>query len=443
MRSGGIDTVLDVRLKHEAGTLARLADAIADHGGLLCEIVTVRIGDEHTRREITVATDTEEHLARIIAAVKPLPGVEVLSTRDRVMDAHRGGKIRVTRRLELDTVRDLRTIYTPGVARVVRTIQNDPSSSWDLTWRGTSVGIFTDGSRVLGLGDVGPLASLPVMEGKAVLYDKFASLSAVPLVLSVKTTDEFVDTVARVSCGFAAIHLEDIKSPECFDIESRLRAQLRKPVFHDDQHGTATAVLAALINGARSVGLALESATVGVIGLGAAGTAIASLLGRFGVGQVLAHDLDLAARTRGERVGARLVALPDLLANAHVIVAATGRPGLIEPRHIKRGQIVFALSNPDPEIDPTVAVAAGAALASDGRAINNALAFPSLVRAAIRTRAWTITDAMLIAAARAIASQAEPGELVPSPLDRALHDAVTEAVARCAIDTGMANTASP
>lgn len=443
MKTTSIDTVLDVRLRHEPGTLARVVAAIAEHRGLLCEIVTVRVGDEYTQREITVETDTVEQVERIVAALGGLPGAEVLSRRDRVMEAHRGGKIRIASRHRLETVRDLRTIYTPGVAQVVRAIQADPQAAWNNTWRGSAVGIFTDGSRVLGLGNVGPLASLPVMEGKAMLYDTFAGLSAIPLVLAVQNVREFVETVVRVSPGLAAIHLEDIRSPECFAIEAELRERLDKPVFHDDQHGTATAVLAAVMNAARSTGLTLSSARVGVIGLGAAGTAIAGLMSRYGVGTVLACDLNPDAAKRGIAAGAHIVGLAELLAGAQIVIAATGRPDLIAPQQIRRGQIVFALSNPEPEIDPKAAIAAGAALASDGRAINNALAFPGLMRAAIDARARAVTAEMMIEAARTIAALAPEGELVPSPLDHALHDAIASAVTRCAHETGMANTASP
>jgi len=443
MKSNSIDTVLEVRLRHEAGTLARVAAAIAQHGGLLCEIETLRIGDEHTLREITVETHSDAEIARVIAAVKSVDGVTVVSTRDRVMDVHNGGKIRITSRLPLTSVRDLRLIYTPGVAQVVRAIQADPAVAWTSTWRGRNVAIVTDGSRVLGLGNVGPLASLPVMEGKAVLYDKFADLSAVPLVLDVASPDEFVETVVRISPGFAAIHLEDIRSPDCFEIERRLRERLRKPVFHDDQHGTATAVLAAIINAAKTIRLPLASARVGVMGLGAAGTAIANLVKRFGVEEVLCYDPDPRAAARAVEVGARPVSAGDLLGASQILVAVTGRARVIAPEQIRNGQIVLALSNPEPEIDPKVALEAGAALASDGRAINNALAFPGLMRGAIEARSRVINHDMMIEAARLIANRAEPGELVPSPLARELHEAIAAAVVRHARKTGMAGTAAP
>jgi malate dehydrogenase (oxaloacetate-decarboxylating) len=443
VKASSIDTVLEVRLRHEPGMLARVAAAIAEERGLLCEITTTRVGDEHTQREITVETDTLEQAARIIEAIKRVSGAEVLSTRDRVMEAHRGGKIRVASRAALASVRDLRTIYTPGVAQVVRAIQADPKIAWRSTWRGSTIGIFTDGSRVLGLGNVGPLAALPVMEGKAALYDKLAGISAVPIVLSVHNATEFVETVVNVSPGFAAVHLEDIRSPDCFEIEAKLTERLRKPVFHDDQHGTATAVLAAVFNAVKVADVSLATARVGVVGLGAAGTAIATLLVRSGVERVLACDPDPGARARATAIGIRTVELGELLAEAKIVIAVTGRGGLIEPEQIRPGQIVFALSNPEPEIDPAVATAAGAAIASDGRAINNALAFPGLIRAALEARTRAITHEMMIEAARTIALFADPGELVPSPLDRKLHDQVAASVARRALETRVAHTATP
>lgn len=442
MKNTSIDTVLLVKLRHEPGHLARVATAIAEEGGLLNEITTLRIADDHTLREITVETDGTEQAARVQQAVRAV-GADIVSSRDRVLDAHRGGKVRVVSRSPLESLRDLRTIYTPGVAQVVRAIREAPERAWDLTWRANTIGMFTDGTRVLGLGAVGPLAALPVMEGKAVLYDRLIGISALPLVLDAPTVADFVETVVRASAGLAAVHLEDIRSPECFEIEARIRERVGKPVFHDDQHGTATAVLAALINAARLTGIALPAARIGVIGLGAAGTAIASLVARFGVGEVLAHDPDPEATRRALRVGARSFSFDRVLTEADVVVAATGRGGLIPPDAIRRGQIVFALSNPVPEIDPRSALEAGAALASDGRSINNALAFPGLMRGALLSRSRSISSGMMIEAARVIAAHAEDDELTPAPLDPELHQDVARAVAARASAEGLTGTASP
>jgi malate dehydrogenase (oxaloacetate-decarboxylating) len=443
MKKNSIDTVLQLRLEHRPGKLAEVAQAIASERGLLCEIATLRIGDEHTLREVTVETDTEEQAALVVAAVQRVPGVDVMSTRDRVLDAHRGGKLTIASRVPLETVRDLRTAYTPGVARVVTAIQEDPAKAWDLTWRGQVIGIFSNGSRVLGLGDVGPLASLPVMEGKALLYHRLVGLPAVPIVLDADKPADFIDVVARCSVGFGGIHLEDIRSPDCFEIEDALIARLGKPVFHDDQHGTATAVIAALITASRITGRDLASCRVGQIGLGAAGSAIVRLTLALGVQEVIAADASPAAQERARRLGARIVDFDTLMKEADVVIAATGRPKLIDPKRVRPGQIVLGLSNPDPEIDPVEARLAGAALASDGRTINNALAFPGLFKGALDVRSRSITVEMMIAAARAIASLAPDGELVPPPLDPAVHAAVAKAVADTARAQGLANTATP
>jgi malate dehydrogenase (oxaloacetate-decarboxylating) len=281
------------------------------------------------------------------------------------------------------------------------------------------------------------------MEGKAVLYDQMVGVSALPLMIDASNVIDFVETVARVSPGLAAIHLEDIRSPDCFEIEARLRERVAKPVFHDDQHGTATAVLAALISAARLTDTQLRRASVGVIGLGAAGTAIASLAVRFGVGEVLVHDPDPEATRRGIRAGGKPTALDRLLTEVDVVIAATGRARLISPELLRRGQIVFALSNPVPEIEPALALAAGASLASDGRSVNNALAFPGLVRGALAARARAITPEMMIDAARVIACRVDEDELLPAPLDRSLHAAVSSAVSARAVADGLAGTAAP
>jgi malate dehydrogenase (oxaloacetate-decarboxylating) len=436
-----IDTVLRVRVEHRPGQFARLATTIAEAGGLLGDISTIHVGETATLRDVTVETTDEEQTRRVVHCVSEMEGVSVVETHDRVFEAHRGGKLHSTSRVELDELADLRSIYTPGVARVARVIAADPDQAWDLSSVGNSVGIFTNGSRVLGLGNIGPLASMPVMEGKAVLYDKLVGISATPILIDTLDPAEFIATVVRVSPTFGGIHLEDIRIPDCYVIEDELRRLLRKPVMHDDQHGTATVTLAALINACRITRLDLKRSRIGMIGLGAAGSAIARLALTYGVGEVLVTDPTPQAVERLLRAGATASDFATIMSNADIVIAATGRPGLIAPRDVRRGQVIFALTNPVPEISPSEARAAGAAFAGDGRSINNALAFPGLFRGALQVRSSAITPRMLIAAAETIASLAAPGEVVPSCLDRQVHLAVARAVSDTARTAGLAGTA--
>ncbi len=436
-----IDTVLLVRTRHRPGQLARVATVIAQEGALIGEISTLHMAEGLSTREITVETENEEHTERLVAALARTDGVEIVSVRDRVFDCHRGGKLHSTSRVELQHLSDLRYIYTPGVARVSRAIAEKPERAFDYTGLGRSVGIFTNGTRVLGLGDIGPVASLPVMEGKAVLYDRFAGLSATPILVDTKDVEEFVQTVVRVSRSFGGIHLEDIRIPECFRIEEELKRRLRKPVMHDDQHGTAVVTLAAIINVCRLTGIELRRSKMGQVGLGAAGSAIAKLALAYGVGEVMVTDRNPAAIAPLTAAGAHSTDLDTLLQRADIVVCTTGKVGLIKPEQVRRGQVIFALSNPYPEIDPDVARDAGAAYAADGAAINNALAFPGIFRGALAVRAGKIEPQMYIAAAEAIAASAGSDEVVPSPLSTSVHDAVTDAVSACATSLGLANTA--
>ena len=436
-----IDTVLRVRLRHAPGQLACLAQAIAEENGVIGDITTVRLAEGSSVRDITVETMDEAHTARLVAHVKKIDGVDVQGVRDRVFERHHGGKLHSTSRIELRQLSDLRDIYTPGVARVSLAIEKEPARAWDLTAIGNSVAICTNGTRVLGLGNLGPVASLPVMEGKAVLYDKFVGISATPILIDVTDPTAFIETVVRISRGFGGIHLEDIRVPDCFAIEDQLKKRLDKPVMHDDQHGTATAALAAILNACRLTGVELKSAKLGQIGLGAAGSAIARLAIAYGVGEVLVTDPSKEAVAWLETFGARGTDFETLMKKAQIVVATTGKPGLIRKEMVQPRQVIFALSNPDPEIDPDDALAAGAAFAGDGRSINNALAFPSLFRAALDLRAREIAPEMLIAAAEAIAGEAEPGEIVPSPLKKGVHEAITAAVTARSLALGLAGTA--
>ncbi len=441
VRKQSFDLVVRLRLAHRAGQLATVASVVAGEGALLGDITTVERGDDDTTRDVTIEANDEDHGRRVIAALAQVDGVELLSTSDPVFGVHQGGKIKIVPVRDIETVRDLREIYTPGVARVTRAIAATPELAWDYTGMGRTIGIFTNGTRVLGLGDVGPLASLPVMEGKAALYARFANLSAFPLVVAEKDPASFVDLVARLSSSFGAIHLEDIRAPDCYAIEEALIARLEKPVMHDDQHGTATAALAALISVAGRLGVDLKKARLGQIGLGAAGSAIAHLALHYGVGEVMVTDPVDAAVKRAVAWGARSVELKELLQTADIVIAATGRPGLIDASLLRPGQIIFALSNPDPEIDPTDALKAGARFASDGRTINNALAFPGIFRGVLDARCRRIAPSMLVAAAEAIAALGTPDELVPSPLLAEVHLAVARAVGAEARSLGLHDTA--
>jgi malate dehydrogenase (oxaloacetate-decarboxylating) len=436
-----IDTVLRVRTRHRPGQLARVATVIAQEGALIGEISTLHMAEGLSTREITVETESEEHTERLVSALSRTDGVEIISVRDRVFDCHRGGKLHSKSRVELQHLSDLRYIYTPGVARVSRAIAEKPERAFDYTGLGNSVGIFTNGTRVLGLGDIGPVASLPVMEGKAVLYDRFAGISATPILVDTKDVEEFVQTVVRVSRSFGGIHLEDIRIPECFRIEEELKRRLRKPVMHDDQHGTAVVTLAAIINVCRLTGIELRRSKMGQVGLGAAGSAIAKLALAYGVGEVMVTDRNPAAVQPLTDAGAHAMDLDSLLQRADIVVCTTGKIGLIKPEQVRRGQVIFALSNPYPEIDPDVARDAGVAYAADGASINNALAFPGIFRGALAVRAGRIDPQMYIAAAEAIAASAGSDEVVPSPLSTTVHDAVTDAVSSCATRLGIANTA--
>ena len=298
--------------------------------------------------------------------------------------------------------------------------------------------IVTNGTAILGLGDIGPVAGMPVMEGKAVLFDALAGINGVPILLASKDTEEIIHTVAMIAPTFGAIKLEDIKAPECFEIESRLDAMLDIPVMHDDQHGTATVALAALLNATKYVGKPFRNDCVGIVGLGAAGMGIAKLLVAWGVKRMVGTDINPGAMEIFEKAGGAPMSLDEVMRTADIVIGVTGAAGLLKPAMIHKGQIILALSNPRPEISPEDARKAGAAFAADGRSVNNGLAFPGIFRGALDARARSICNRMKIAAARTIASFAASGELVPSILNLDMHKAVAQAVERAAFEAGVA-----
>jgi malate dehydrogenase (oxaloacetate-decarboxylating) len=434
-----IDYTYRLRQPHRTGQFARVAGAIAEGGGLIGDVTTINVGREASIREITLAVDDGDQAERIVGLLNDLEGVEVLWARDRALLRHEGGKLVIGSTHPVRTVQDMRDVYTPGVARACVAISEDPSLAGELTMIGRSVAVCTNGTRVLGLGDIGPVASMPVMEGKAVFYHQLAHVSAMPILVDTKDVEEFVETVVRISPTFGGIHLEDISAPECFEIESRLIKALDKPVMHDDVHGTAVVTLAAAIVACNHAGLTLQEETVGQIGLGAAGFGIAALMVDAGAKRVLGSDPNGLSHERARRKGIEIVDMETVMREADVVVATTGVAGLIDPEMVRDGQVILALTNPYPEIEPEAATRAGAAFAADGTSVNNVLGYPGIFRGALLAGAREINLPMKLAAAETIAELAAEAELVPDALDPNVHERVSEAVRIAAIDSGVAH----
>jgi malate dehydrogenase (oxaloacetate-decarboxylating) len=434
-----MDCTYRLRIPHHSGQLAKVATRIAEHGGLIGDVTTIAIARSEALREITVELRDKEHAETLAAGLGALPGVSVVWFHDRAFIAHDGGKLEVTGRRVIRTNQDVRDVYTPGVARVCEAIVEFPQLASRFTMIGRSVAICTNGTRVLGLGDIGPVASMPVMEGKALFYAQLVGVSAMPILIDTKDVDAFVDTVIRVAPGFGGIHLEDISAPECFEIERRLIQALPQPVMHDDVHGTAVVTMAAAIAACRQVDMRLDEAVVGQIGLGAAGYGIASLIHDAGVKRVIATDPSPWAQEQARAHGIEIADLATVMAEADVVVATTGRPGLITPDLVRTGQVILALTNPTPEIEPEAALAAGAAFAADGTSVNNVLGYPGIFRGALLAGATEINISMKRAAAWALAGLTVESELVPDVLDRNVHETVAQAVRQAAVDSGVSD----
>ena len=422
-----IPEILIVETVHQPGSLAKVLQVIAEAGLTIQHLTAVRRVEGKTLWEITLEMD-EEADPSFYERIDQLPNARFIGKSDRVFNRHRGGKIRTVASLPINTLQILRDIYTPGVARVCLAIQQDPQLAHEYTSIDSTVAVITNGTAILGLGNIGPLAGLPVMEGKAALFADLVGLSAVPILLEQTQPEKVVELICGIHLSFGAIQLEDFAAPECFEIESRLRERRGKPVLHDDQHGTAVVALAALINAARRARRSLPESTVGQLGLGAAGTGIVRLLRAYGVNRVLGADRNPQALARIKTLGAEGATPESIMQQADIVVATTGVRGLIRPEWVRPGQVILALSNPDPEIEPNLAREHGAAFAADGKGINNVLAFPGLFKGALAAKATRFTDAMLMAAAQTLADLAEDDALVPGPLEKSVHERVAAAV---------------
>jgi malate dehydrogenase (oxaloacetate-decarboxylating) len=428
-----IPEILLVETFQKPGALASVLEAIAEEKLVIEHLQSMRREQGRTLWEITVEID-EQANPEFYGKINALPHARFVGKSDRVFDRHKGGKIHMESSLQITTKQILRDIYTPGVARVCLAIRDDPAKAALYTNRPNTVAVVTNGTAILGLGDIGPVAGLPVMEGKSALFAALAGITAYPILIDSRDPTRIVETIVAIAPSFGAVQLEDIAAPECFEIESELVRRLTIPVLHDDQHGTAVVTLAGLLNAVKRVGRSLSSSVVGQVGLGAAGLGIARLLRAQGVERLVGSDLRPDAVARLRTLGGEAASLPDLMAQADIVVATTGVSGLIKPEWVRPGQIIFALSNPDPEIEPVVALERGAVFAADGKGINNVAAFPGLFKGALEAGASRFTDGMLVAAAHALARRAGPEELLPDPLDLETHRVVTAAVRAAAVE---------
>ncbi len=446
-----------ILIPNQAGMLATVTQAIASAGGSIGQIDLIEQTRKALTRDITVDASSTEHAETIVAAVKAVDDIKVLNVYDRTFNLHRGGKISVHSKIPLKSQDQLAMAYTPGVGRICTAIANDPGQVHNLTIKSNTVAIVTDGSAVLGLGNLGAAGALPVMEGKAMLFKEFAGIDAFPICLATQDTDAIVETVKNIAPVFGGVNLEDISAPRCFEIEARLQRELDIPIFHDDQHGTAIVSLAALFNSLKLVQKSIDQIRIVINGAGAAGVAIARLLQKAGVESiVLCDSRGILSKSRSdlndqkrEFAVAQSGSLADAMVGADVFMGVSA-PGVVTPEMVKSmavDPIVFAMSNPIPEIQPEL-VSEDVAVMATGRSdypnqINNVLAFPGIFRGALDCRAKTMTTTMFLEAAEAIASLIKVSDLdrehiIPSVFDERVAPTVAAAVQHAARKEGIA-----
>ncbi|MGG1311524.1 MULTISPECIES: NAD-dependent malic enzyme [Cohnella] len=459
--------IVRVELNHALIHFGDVASAIGKAGGDITSIDVIRPGQDISVRDITVHIP-EEGEARVVEALKELNGLQLVNVSDRTFLAHLGGKIAIQPSLPIRNRDDLSRVYTPGVARVSAAIHENRDKAYSLTIKRNTVAVVTDGTAVLGLGDIGPYAAAPVMEGKAMLFKQLAGVDAFPICLDTKDTEEIIRTIKAIAPIFGGINLEDIASPRCFEIETRLSEQLDIPIFHDDQHGTAIVVIAGLLNALKVVGKRIDQVRVVVNGIGAAGVSICKMLLAAGVRRLVPVDRE-GAIVRGNayphhpmwqwlaeqpQVEAQPGTLKEVIRDADVFIGVS-RGGVLSAEDVSQmapDRIVFAMANPQPEIDPEAALPIVRVFAT-GRSdypnqINNVLVFPGIFRGALDCRARTINEPMKLAAARAIASVVSPDELnaqyiIPSIFNEQVVAKVRHAVIETAILTGVARRTPP
>jgi malate dehydrogenase (oxaloacetate-decarboxylating) len=436
---------LQCKISDKPGMLGKITTAIGKAQAHVGDITTVGIESHSKIRDIQVYCTSKKHLNEVTDQLNAIEGIEILSVKDNVLEIHRRGAIEMVSRVPITNLTDLRMIYTPGVASICTKIVEEPESAWELTGLCDRVAIVTDGTAVLGLGNIGILPSLPVMEGKAAIFAEFTGISAVPILIDSKDPDVIVETVCRIAQSFGAIQLEDISAPTCFEVEEKLQARLNIPVFHDDQHGTATVLLAALITALKRTNRKPQDCTAIILGAGAAGHAITMMLLEFGLKDIVVYDsVGAIYNGRTERMNPYKHKLAELTNKSNIkgdllegfkdrdIFIGVAQPDMVSKKMISamaKNSLAFPLSNPKGEISVDDALSAGAAVAVDGRTINNALAYPGLFRGALDVKAKDITIDMQLAAARKLAELTPEGMILPDILDREIHKQVAKAVA--------------
>jgi len=452
-----------LELPQRPGMFALMATALAEEGASVGAVDLVSATKRKVIRDITFDAKSEAHATLVLERLDQLPDVHVISASDQIFMLHLGGKIHVAGKFPIKTRNTLSMVYTPGVGRVVKAIAQDPKKAFVFTSKGNSLAVVTDGSAVLGFGNLGPEAALPVMEGKVMLFQEFAGIDAWPLCLNTQDPDEIIQTVTAIAPGFGGINLEDISAPRCFDIEKRLKATLDIPVMHDDQHGTAVVILAALTNALKVTHRRLDQANIVVMGLGAAGTACCELLLGAGVKHIKGCDVNGLVmdepiedlRDQRHRLYQIIQydqprgTIQEALMGAHVVIGLS-KGNILKPEDLSlmaKDPIVFALANPDPEISPEAALPFCRVYAS-GRSdypnqCNNLLAFPGIFRGALDVQATTINESMQLAAARALAniipaSSLNEEYIIPSVFDKHVVPQMAKAVAQAAAETGVA-----
>jgi malate dehydrogenase (oxaloacetate-decarboxylating) len=463
--SASYSITLRVEIPRREGSLGKVLTTIGETEGMVGAVDIVRQEERCSVRDITIDARDSEHGHQISDVIDALPEVQVLSFSDRTFLAHQGGKIEVKPKMSVRSRDALSMVYTPGVARICQAIADDRERAFDLTVKRNTIAVVSDGTAVLGLGDIGPEAAMPVMEGKAMLFKELANVDAYPVCLNCTDTEEIIATIKNIAPGFGGINLEDIASPRCFEIEERLQEELDIPVFHDDQHGTAVVVLAALRNALKIVGKEMENLKVVINGVGASGSACAKILLSAGVKNIIGLDskgivyperdeeMSPAERWVAENTNSEGMTgdLSDAIEGADLFLGLSV-PGVLTPEHLDSmadDPIVFAMANPDPEITPEEA-GDRARIMATGRSdypnqINNTLCFPGLFRGALDARATEMNEEMMLAAARALAEVIPEEDLsedyvIPSVFDERIVPTMAEAVQKAARDSGVSRS---